>query len=97
MMKRYSLLMTKKYIYDKTKIKELRKKHGLSQTEFAERIGTKKQQISVYEVEGATFNITTLQKLCNTFQVAPGFFFTKIDHNDENAIAHTDEHSSKEG
>lgn len=54
----------------KNRIKELRKSHGLSQNELAEKIGISNQAISHYETEKRHPKIETWQKFANFFNVS---------------------------
>lgn len=56
-----------------TKIKELRKAHGMTQEELGEKLGVKKAAIQKYEKgEIVNLKLATIQKLCEIFQVPPG-------------------------
>lgn len=54
----------------KNRIKELRKSHGLSQNELAEKIGISNQAISHYETEKRHPKIETWQKFADFFDVS---------------------------
>ena len=54
----------------KNRIKELRKSHGLSQNELAEKIGISNQAISHYETEKRHHKIETCQKFADFFDVS---------------------------
>lgn len=51
---------------------------GLSQEEMAEKLGKKKQQISIWENGVNKPTIDNLLEICNTFDVAPEFFFDSV-------------------
>jgi len=52
----------------KNRIKELRKKHGISQTELAKAVGTTKRTIYAIEVEDSDIHISLARKLATYFQ-----------------------------
>jgi len=53
----------------KERIKEIRKKSGLSQTEFAERIGLTKNYVSLLETGGRVPSERTIGDMCREFSV----------------------------
>lgn len=60
------------------RIAALRDGLGLSQDEMAEKLGKKKQQISIWENGVNKPTIDNLLEICNVFDVAPEFFFDKV-------------------
>ena len=60
----------------------LRTLHGLSQEQFASKIGTKKQAVSQWERGEITPQTKTIEKIVNVFElsVGPAYFF--VDNND---------------
>jgi len=52
------------------KIKELRKKHKLTQTEFGEKIGVTKSTIATYENDTRLPSYNVLVKIANTYGVS---------------------------
>ena len=52
------------------RIKELRKKLGLTQIEFAEKIGLKKSAASWIEKNGSNVTTSNIQLICSTFNVS---------------------------
>lgn len=54
-------------------LKKLRLREGLTQYEFAERLGISKNLIYTYESEKSVPTITTLLKICNEFHVTPNW------------------------
>lgn len=77
-----------KWQFDKERLIALREMLGLSQEKFAERIGTVKQHLSLWETGETMPNVRSLIRICNEFNVPPKYFFTLIFH-------HTDEIISK--
>ena len=59
----------------------LRESKGINQDEFARRIGTIKQHISLWETGKSTPSITSLIKVCNTYDIDIRYFFAKSDNN----------------
>ena len=62
------------------KIRDLRKKHGLSQDEFGSRIGVSRQAVSKWEL-GTWPDTENLGRICKEFDVSITYFFG----DDENA------------
>lgn len=62
------------------KIRDLRKKHGLSQDEFGSRIGVSRQAVSKWEL-GTWPDTENLGRICKEFKVSITYFFG----DDENA------------
>lgn len=56
-------------IYSK-RIRELRQKMGLTQPEFANRIGTTKNQISKYELNKEPIPVKHIVSICEEFNVS---------------------------
>lgn len=72
------------WVYDHGAIKELRKRLGLSQSQFAERLGLQKQQVSRYERGDTIPSVTLIASMCTAFEVSPTTFFGKtLRHNIE--------------
>jgi transcriptional regulator with XRE-family HTH domain len=69
--------MLKKFEFRPQRIIALREGLGLSQEEMAEKLGKKKQQISIWENGVNKPTIDNLLEICNAFDVAPDFFFDK--------------------
>lgn len=66
------------YGFRPQRITVLREGLGLSQEEMAEKLGKKKQQVSIWENGVNKPTIDNLLEICNTFDVAPEFFFDKV-------------------
>lgn len=60
------------------RITALREGLDLSQEEMAEKLGKKKQQISIWENGVNKPSIDNLLEICNVFDVSPEFFFDKV-------------------
>lgn len=69
--------------FNKDRLIALREMLGLTQEKFAERIGTVKQHISLWETGVTIPSVRTLVKICNIFDVAPRYFFTSDEHNND--------------
>ena len=65
-------------------IKELRKRHHMSQKELAERIGVTRQTISLWENEVCDPGFENLHAICDVFHIQSGLF------EDEIAVASTE-------
>ena len=65
----------------KTKIKELRKQHKLSQTELAKAVGTTRQTITSIEVEKYTASLTLAYKIAKYFglTIEKVFDFSEVE------------------
>ena len=75
------------------RIKELRKKLGLTQIEFAEKIGLKKSAASWIEKNGSNVTPSNIQLICSTFNVSEdwlihgtGDMFTNSDEQSLNQM-----------
>lgn len=72
------------------KVKELRLSKGLSQEQFAEKIGINAQQLSRIECGKSYLTYKVLEALCDTFEKQPYYFFTyksiKLCRNDMERI-----------
>ena len=66
------------YQFRPQRLVALREGLGLSQEEMAEKLGKKKQQISIWENGVNKPTIDNLLEICNTFDTAPEFFFEKV-------------------
>ena len=62
-----------------TRLKELRKKNGLSQSEFAEKLGVDEKYISRLETATSTPSFAMIIKISNVLRVEPYVLF-KFDH-----------------
>lgn len=58
------------------KVKELRLSKGMSQEQFAEKIGINAQQLSRIECGKSYLTYKVLEALCDTFDKQPHYFFT---------------------
>lgn len=68
-------------------IKALRVKNGLTQEEFAEKIGISIQGLSNIERNRYQPTSNTIDKICNVFEITPvELLLTKSNNNDENII-----------
>ena len=79
----------------KKRIKELRKKLGLTQQKFADRLGLKRQTIAAYEMGNITPSDSTLLLICKEFNINEEWLRTGkgemyIVPEDETAILVTD-------
>lgn len=61
------------------KLKELRKKCGLTQSQLANKIGVARSTIAMYESAGSEPDLQTVSKLANLFNVSVDFFLGKDD------------------
>lgn len=68
----------------KTKIKELRKQHKLSQSELADAVGTTRQTITSIEVGKYTASLVLAYKIAHYFNlhIEEVFDFSEIDEED---------------
>lgn len=68
----------------KTRIKELRKQHKLSQAELAEEVGTTRQTITSIEVEKYTASLVLAYKIAHYFNLSieEVFDFSEIEEED---------------
>lgn len=68
----------------KTRIKELRKEHKLSQAELADAVGTTRQTITSIEVGKYTASLVLAYKIAHYFQlpIEEVFDFSEIDVED---------------
>ena len=66
------------YEFRRQRITALRDRLGMTREEMAERLGKKKQQISIWESGVNKPTLDNLLDLCNTFDTAPTFFFTEV-------------------
>lgn len=60
-------------------IKQLREKHGLTQTELGKKLGVEKSTISKYEKGSLHLNAKTIAKLCDIFNVSADVILGRID------------------
>ncbi len=58
-----------------SKIKELRERSGMTQTDLAEKIGVSKSMVSAYEKGIRNPSFKVLYQLCDIFQVPESLFF----------------------
>lgn len=61
--------------YQKNKIKEIRKKHHMTQIELARKIGVRRNTISDYETGYSKPDTIRLIKIANIFNVPMDYFF----------------------
>ncbi len=68
----------------KTRIRELRKQHKLSQAELADAVGTTRQTITSIEVEKYTASLVLAYKIAHYFDlpIEEVFDFSEIDEED---------------
>lgn len=52
------------------RIREIRQKNGLTQPQFAEKIGTTKNQISKYELDKEPIPVKHIIKICKVFNIS---------------------------
>ena len=64
--------------FDKTKLKELRDMKGINQTDAGAKVGVTKQQWSQWEAGDNALSMGTLEKICNTFECDPKYFFVDV-------------------
>ena len=70
------------WTFDEKRLIALRESRGLSQTEFAYKLGLNtKQQINQWETGHGEYmpGTRSLLKIANAFDVAPAYFFTKTE------------------
>ena len=63
----------------KTRLKELRVEHGLTQTDIAKELNTTKYNISMIENEKRGISLETLCTLCKMFEVSTDYFLYLTD------------------
>ena len=61
------------------RIRELRKKNGLSQEELADRLGVSRQAISKWESEGSVPDIDKIIRLSDCFEVSTDYLLKGIE------------------
>lgn len=61
------------------RIKELRKKNGLTQVGLAEKLDVTKGTVSTWETNSRTPNFDTLEQLCDLFQVGMDYLLGRSD------------------
>ncbi|OPL09824.1 MAG: hypothetical protein AVO34_05255 [Firmicutes bacterium ML8_F2] len=67
------------YTLVRENMKQLRKDSGLTQTQVAQKIGVTLQHYQQIESGGSPPNLRIIYKLCEAFNVHPGYFFTDIN------------------
>ncbi len=68
------------WIFNRDRLAALRELNGLSQEQFAARLGTPKQQVSRWEVGKYKPSLDSLLKISNLFNVSPSYFFACSEH-----------------
>ncbi len=63
------------------RLKEIRKKAGLTQEMFASKIDTKRSSISYYEIGKMMISTADLKQICETFGVSADYIVGNIDTN----------------
>lgn len=71
------------------RIKELRKKHRLTQVELAQKLDVTKGTVSTWETNSRTPNFDTLEQMCDLFQVGMDYLLGRSD--DASPIVKTEE------
>ena len=61
------------------RVRELRKKAGWLQSDLAERLNTKPQTISRYEIEERGLDVETIHKLCDVFGVTADYLLGRSE------------------
>ena len=61
------------------RIKELRKKHRLTQVELAQKLDVTKGTVSTWETNSRTPNFDTLEQMCDLFQVGMDYLLGRSD------------------
>jgi transcriptional regulator with XRE-family HTH domain len=74
-----------------TRLRELRKMHGLSQRELAKRAGVTNGMISLIEQDRVSPSIGSLQKILSAFPMTMAEFFTRDMEGRENVVFRADE------
>jgi len=64
--------------FDFRKIREYRLERNISQTELADKIGVKKQQLSVWEKTPGNLTVRNLSKLCEALNKSTDDFFIEV-------------------
>lgn len=77
--------MAPQLIFQPTQIRELREALGLTQQEFADRIGAAKQSVSSWETGLSEPSIASLLRIVNTCGAKLGSFFGVADNEPEAA------------
>ena len=62
-----------------SRLKELRKEQGLTQTEFAKMLHTTQKNISKYELEYLDLNTDMIIQICKTFNVSADYLLGRSD------------------
>lgn len=63
--------------FEKNRIVYLREQNGLSQYEFAKKIGTTRQRVHQWEEGICKPNVDALTKICDVFNTSPAYFFVQ--------------------
>jgi transcriptional regulator with XRE-family HTH domain len=66
------------------KLKQIRKKHKLTQAKLGEVLGVSHQQVQQYEIGDSRVAASTLFEISNIFNVQPNYFFEDIDKQSAN-------------
>lgn len=72
------------------RIKELRKKNGMTQTDLAKELGVAKETISTWETGSRSPRFDVLDQLCGMFHASMDYLMGRTDVNSFNEIADTD-------
>ena len=67
------------------RIREIRQNYNLTQPQFADKIGTTKNQISKYELEKEPIPVKHIIKICEVFSISADWLLG-IDRGEETAI-----------
>jgi len=81
--------MERTIFFRKEKVGELRKREGLSQLDFARRIGTSRQMVQRWESGDCDPQADTIGVMCDTFKLSPDWFFVQdlpIKENDGKVV-----------
>lgn len=82
------------YRYNGDKFKMLRIMNGLTLDTMGERLGKARQQVCIWEHGANIPSIPSLLHICNTFNVAPSFFFEKVS---DTVVAKEANHDTAKG
>lgn len=66
-----------KRTFDGSRIRSLRQSRGLTQQEFADKIGVQRQHISMYEKGRMAPQVNTLLRIIDAFKLPGDYFFAK--------------------
>lgn len=69
--------------FEPKRICELREDKGLTLEQFAAKLDTSKQAVNAWETGVAQPRVSTLIKICNSFDVPLNFFIFNVHHSEQ--------------